>query len=55
MTTFLGLNDLYRQLPGTVPDDNGMGGAHFNIIKVEDLVINGKTKHTSYSRRSFLR
>lgn len=55
MTTFIGLNDLYKQLPGTNPDDVGNGGAHFNIIKVEDLVINGKTKHTSYSRRSFFK
>lgn len=28
---------------------------HFNIIKVEDLIADGKPKHTSYSRRSFFK
>lgn len=55
MTKFVGLNDLYRQLPGTPPDENSLGGAHFNIIKVEDLIADGKPKHTSYSRRSFFK
>lgn len=53
MTDFIGLQKLYNQIPGTPPDDNNTGTGHFNILNVEDLIINGKPKSSSYSRRSF--
>lgn len=55
MSDFVNLNRLYDQLPGTPPIENNAGTGHFDIIKVEDLISNGKPKHTNYSRRSFFK
>jgi len=55
MPDFLNLNSLYKQLPGNHPIENNVGMGHFNILKVEDLITDGKPKHTSYSRRSFFK
>ncbi|KGO87473.1 transcriptional regulator [Flavobacterium rivuli WB 3.3-2 = DSM 21788] len=55
MADFINLNSLYKQLLGESPSENNVGMGHFNIIKVEDLVTEGKPKHTSYSRRSFFK
>jgi len=55
MSNFLSLNKLYAQLPGNQFTEDSVGMGHFNIIKVEDLIIEGKAKHTSYSRRSFFK
>lgn len=53
MTEFIGLQKLYGQVNGLHPDENNTGTGHFNILNVEDLIINGKPKSSSYSRRSF--
>ncbi|MXN92007.1 helix-turn-helix domain-containing protein [Flavobacterium sp. Sd200] len=55
MSDFVNLNKLYDQLPGNITAENNAGTGHFDIIKVEDLVSNGKPKHTDYSRRSFFK
>jgi len=55
MSDFLNLNSLYKQLPGDHPSENNIGLGHFNIIKLEDLLTDGKPKYTSYSRRSFFK
>lgn len=53
MAEFIGLDTLYTQLPGIAPDENNTGSGHFNILNVEDLIIDGKPRGSSYSRRSF--
>lgn len=55
MSDFLNLNSLYKQLPGDHPSENNIGLGHFNIIKLEDLLTDGKPKYNSYSRRSFFK
>ncbi|WP_116789430.1 helix-turn-helix domain-containing protein [Flavobacterium psychrotrophum] len=53
MAEFIGLSKLYGHVAGLHPDENNTGTGHFNILNVEDLIINGKPKSSSYSRRSF--
>lgn len=55
MSDFVNLSKLYNQLPGISPTENNAGTGHFDIIKVEDLVSDGKPKHSAYSRRSFFK
>ena len=55
MTKFIELNALYKTLPGHSRENYISDMGHFNIIKVEDLVVNGKIVRTGYSRRSFFK
>lgn len=54
MTKFIELESLYKTLPGNhsaIMADMG----HFNIIKIEDMVVDGRIVRTGYSRRSFFK
>ncbi|MFD2943327.1 helix-turn-helix domain-containing protein [Flavobacterium notoginsengisoli] len=55
MPDFLSLNKLYDLLPDSHSAEKKADIGHFDILKVEDFVSDGKPAHTSYSRRSFFK
>lgn len=55
MTNFIGLESLYKTLPGDHAANLMTDMGHFNIFKVEDLVVDGKIIRSGYTRRSFFK
>ena len=55
MTEFVKLDSLYKTLNGKESEHFVADTGHFNIIKIEDLVVDGKIVRSGYTRRSFFK
>lgn len=55
MLDFLSLNKLYDLLPDSLRAENNADIGHFDILKLENLLSDGKPKYTSYARRSYFK